>query len=101
MKVYVLETGLYDERDIHGVYATADAAMEAWQPDRPEPPQPLPEGVSRVYDAATRETREASAPPAPSHTWRDNGNGTWTFDGGLDAAAGITEYELQGAPLRA
>ena len=28
--VWVLETGCYDDRDIKGVFATAEDAMEAW-----------------------------------------------------------------------
>lgn len=30
MKVYVVETGVYDAAGIHGIYSTLDKAMAAW-----------------------------------------------------------------------
>lgn len=68
MKVYVLETGYHGEQAIHGVYATLEGAMAAWQP------KPDPRG-------------------GYTYTWRE---GTvLEYDADLDHAATITEYEVK------
>lgn len=92
-RVYVLETGCYEDRSIEGVYATPGAAMAAWHPTPPEP-RMLPGKV--VYDSTTSEITRAPERPATTHTYtwtrRDWG---WYFDGDWDDAADITEHEVQ------
>jgi hypothetical protein len=95
VKVYVLETGCYEQAGISGVYATADAAMAAWSP---EPPPPVTTPARRVFDSATGIIAVYEAHPATrrhTYTWSESEWG-WTFDADWDDAASITEYEVQG-----
>lgn len=95
MKVYVLETGCYESRSIHGVYASAEAAMAAWQP---KPPEREPQFVTR-YDATTGRTEWVTVTHQHTYTWAADKHdpGCWSFDGDFDdaAEADITEYEVQ------
>lgn len=94
MKVYVLETGCYEDRDIHGVYATPEAAMAAWHP-APPIRQMLPAKI--VFDSATGATVDLPERPASrwTYTWSRKDWG-WEFDADFDDAADITEYEVEG-----
>ena len=94
MKVYVLETGVYEGRCVHGVYATPEAAMAAWQP-KPYGPttfiQP-PRVVREVTTGVTTVTPE-TAVTRFTYTWERKDWG-WDFDATDEHAAEITEYEV-------
>ena len=93
MKVYVVERGDYEDRCVVDIYATAEAAMEAFPPaPRPEP---RPTTHSRVYDSATGLTRDVEHAPYQSrlsYAWEQNDWG-WSLDDGSSTT--ITEYEVQ------
>lgn len=93
----MLETGSYDGRGIHGVYATPAAAMAAWSPTPHAASAPFGGLVNR-YDAATGEAELLTHPATrqSSYTWRpDKTPGSWTFDADWEHAAAITEHEVQ------
>jgi hypothetical protein len=73
MKVYVLETGAYENRGVYGAYATPEAAMKAWNPE----PQP---------------GRWSYAWSGPMQ--HPDGSRTWSFGADWDDAARIDEHEL-------
>ena len=80
-KVYVLETGCYEDRGIEGVYTTAEAAMAGF-----------------VRRLGKREDYLASGEvrrPIAEMRWDDEG-GFWDNDGDWDDHATVTEYELEG-----
>lgn len=83
MKVYVVETGLYDSRSVAGVYATAEAAMAAHPVDLPARVQ-LPGFASSpnyIYRAGG---------------WQQDGYGNWDNGLDFDDYACVTEYEVKG-----
>ena len=84
MKVYVLETGCYDQRWIEGVYATPEAAMAAHSPKRP----------NDYRGERGREYGKAAGKPW-SYEWSGpNKSGGWHFGADWDDAAHITPYEI-------
>ena len=78
MKVYVVEVDIYSGSNVGGVYASVDAAMEAY-------PVKLKKGA--VLGAMEDD-----------QGWRSLGDGHWW--NGLDSTrhVEITEYELLGEP---
>lgn len=73
MRVYVLEVGDYADRQIKGVYVTAEAAMSAHQPIK-KPPR-----VGRD--------------PMP-YEWLDCGRDYWDFRADYDDRASVEGYEV-------
>ena len=84
MKVYVLTTGLYEDVAVHGVYASAEAAMAAWHPSRPETVRPI-----QMLPAWPDEPR--------TYQWKNDGYG-WEFDADWGDHARIEEFEVKGLP---
>jgi len=79
MKVYILETGCYEDRYTHGIYSTPEKAMAAWHPD-----------PSKSWHSA-----------GYSYTWggreKDDDDGVdygWEFDADWEDAARVREYEV-------
>lgn len=75
MKVYLLETGLYESTCIRGIFATPEQAMATWHPKE------------RVYSRDDRVFR---------FEWVLNPVSGWIFDADWDEAAQIIEFEVQG-----
>lgn len=96
MKVYVLETGVYEDRSVCGVFASAEAAMAAWQPKQPQRERPEPQAVTR-YDSTTGQTTTGWETQRPwnTYTWSAPRAGEWVFDADFDDHATVTEHELQ------
>lgn len=69
MVVYVLETGCYEQRGIMGIYASAESAMAAHNPTP---------GRTRG-----------------DYTWKQSGDGCWTFSADWDDAADVTEWQVK------
>lgn len=80
MKVYVLETGVYEMAGIFGIFATPALAMAAWQPKRDE----------------SRHPTSSNGQPH-SYEWTARGDGYWSFGADWSDAAEIHEYEVEGA----
>lgn len=93
MKVYILETGVYEGRSIHGVYATTEAAMAAWRPT-PAPTVYI-QPPSRTIDMTTGRVTENPGGPVvrSTYTWSRT-NWGWDFDATDEHAAEITEHEV-------
>ena len=79
VKVYVAEAGVYHERYVEGVYATAEAAMAA---------NPVTADM-----AASERLRLPSVEPE----WHKTGDGEWSNGCDYTRAVSVTEYELEGA----
>lgn len=77
MKLYVLETGEYEDREERGVFSSPEKAKAAWQPPR-----------------------RASTDDWPmeqfTYTWSEAEYG-WEFDAPFDDMGRITEWELDDA----
>ena len=85
MKVYLLETGCYEDRWVEGVYATPEAAMAAHSPKRPEDHR----GVMG------HEYREWAGRPW-SYEWAETDDGKWSFGADWDHPATIRVFEVEG-----
>ena len=70
MKVYVLESGCYEEILIWGVFSTPEKAMATWHP-----------------------ARSVHADPRHTYTWNPAG-GPWLFSADWGDFAQVTEYEV-------
>jgi len=73
MKVYVLETGICEDRVVRGVFQTPEAAMAHWHPERP--PGLAEATISFLY------------------AWVRHHN-TWEFDGNFDDYAVLHPRDL-------
>lgn len=90
MKVYVLETGSYEDRGITGVYSTADAAMAAANLPTREASGP---STRVVADVATGTRQIVTTFSRPAWKWIEADDGSWYY-AGMESAS-VTPYEVQ------
>lgn len=96
MKVYVLETGCYEDASTYGVFASPEAAMAVWHPE-PHASTVTLEPPRTVYDSSTGKTtyHDVTVRSGRAYTWSRTESDRWVFDADFDHAADITEYEVQ------
>jgi hypothetical protein len=75
--VWILETGCYGDKMIIGVFSSAEKAMAAHHPIKPETPKYSPRG--RRTD---------------TYEWSPDGDGRFTFDADWEDAATVTRMNV-------
>jgi uncharacterized damage-inducible protein DinB len=92
MKVWVLETGSYEERIVQGVFSSAENAMAAWPIDD-----------AKRKRAADRRFRYVAATlyhvARADLAWAENSDGDWALEAASwDDVATVRSYELDRVP---
>ena len=99
MKVYVLESGSYEERCIEGIYIMRAEAMAAWEREMAEDRQER-EAVAAGSrsDGQWHRYGESvfSDPPSLPSQWESAGPDVWAYGANGWDCATIREYEVQG-----